>query len=206
MELMKCIQDRRSIRKFLPDPVDENDLKEIVEAGILAPNAENEQMWRFVAVTNGELIQKIAEAVSRRVDAIAAACELMGSSDFANHKYFTVFFQNAPAVILAYTRPSVNALEKALDLLSVEFKTSTPVNPSEQSMGAAIQNMTLVAHEKGYGTTWMFAPVLAHREIGELTNVPIPWTLTALLPIGRPAQQPRQRPRKSVDEVFTIIR
>ena len=203
---MQCIQERRSIRKFLPDPVNEDDLREIVEAGILAPNAENEQMWRFVAVTNSEMIKKIADEVSRRVDAIATACEMLGSSDFAHHKYFTIFFQHAPALILAFTRPSTNALEKALGLLRVEFKTATPVNPSEQSMGAAIQTMSLAAHAKGYGTTWMFAPVLAYREIGELTGVPDPWVLTALLPIGKPAQQPRPRPRKSIDEVYMLIR
>jgi nitroreductase len=206
MELMEAIRDRRSIRKFLPDPVAEEDLAEIVAAGTLAPNAENDQMWRFVAVTNKQLIAKIGEVVSLRVDSMIKACETLGYDGLAHHKYFLVFFQNAPAIITAFTRPSVNAVDKALAVLGMEFKTSVPVDAVQQSIGAAIQNMSLVAHAKGYGTTWMFGPVLAHHEIAQLLGVPEPWMLSALLPIGKPSQHPRPRPRKPLDEVFTIIK
>ncbi len=73
MDLTEAIRGRRSIRKFKPDSVNENDLREIIEAATLAPNAENQQMWHFVAVTNRELIQKIGDSVSVRLDAPASS-------------------------------------------------------------------------------------------------------------------------------------
>ena len=205
MELMEAIRDRRSIRKFLPDPVDRADLQEIVRAGTLAPNAENDQMWRFVAVTNKKIIQQIGQLVSARVDAIDQACKALGYDQYANHKYFLVFFQDAPAIITAFCRPMINANDKALDVLHMRLDLPQPICPIQQSMGAALQNISLAAHAKGYGTTWMYAPVLAYREIAEVLSVPEPWVLSALLPIGRPAQHPKPRPRKPIEEVFSLI-
>lgn len=206
MDVMEAIRERRSIRKFLPDPVDEADLKEIVQAGTLAPNAENDQMWRFIAITNQDLIKQIGDIVSAKVDAIDKACRTLGYEEYSNHKYFLVFFKDAPAIITAFCRPSINANDRALNVLNMELKTPVPICPVQQSMGAAIQNISLAAHAKGYGTTWMYAPVLAYREVAELLNVPEPWVLSALLPIGRPAQHPKPRPRKPIDEVYTLIK
>lgn len=206
MQLIEAIRERRSIRKFLPDPVNELDLKEIVEAATLAPNAENDQMWKFVAVTNKQLIKNIGEVVSTRVDSIVDACHKFGYDKIAKHKYFLTFFKDAPAVIVVFARPSLNEIDLALEKLNMKFKTPITIDTVQQSIGAAIQNMSLVAHSKGYGTTWMFAPVLAYGEIGELLDVQEPWVVTALLPIGRPANQPKARPRKSIDEVYSLIK
>jgi nitroreductase len=206
MDLMEAISERRSIRKFLPDSVNEDDLKEIVYAGTLAPNAENDQMWRFIAVTNRDLIKQIGDIVSARVDAIDQACKMLGYENYINHKYFLVFFKDAPAIITAFCRSSVNATDKALNVLNMQLNPPIPICPVQQSMGAAIQNISLAAHAKGYGTTWMYAPVLAYKEIAELLNVPDPWVLSALLPIGRPAQQPKARPRMPMDEVYSLVK
>jgi nitroreductase len=50
---MSCIQQvltRRSVRKYKPEPVSEAVLKNILEAGRLAPSATNRQPWYFVIV------------------------------------------------------------------------------------------------------------------------------------------------------------
>ena len=206
MDLMEAIEGRRSIRKFLDEPVCEEDLKEIVRAGILAPNAENDQAWYFVAVTNKEVLNKISEVVNHRVDSIIDACKKFDYDAIEKHKYFLTFFKDAPALILAFARPSDNAINLALDKLNMDFKTPIPIDVVQQSIGAALQNISLAAHSKGYGTTWMFGPVVAYKEIAELVNVTEPWVLSAVLPIGRPAQSPKPRPRKSIDEVYTIIK
>ncbi len=48
---MKVIQDRRSIREWTDEPVSEQDLALILEAGRQAPSGENAQPWRFIIVT-----------------------------------------------------------------------------------------------------------------------------------------------------------
>lgn len=207
MELMRAIHDRRSIRKFLPDTVDEKDLEEIIHAGTLAINAENKQMWYFVAVTNKGLIEQACDAVSDRVDSLVNACRVFDQGEvLANHKYFMTFFRSAPAVIAVFAAPFDDVIEKAMGILNVEFKAPIPLSSAQQSVGAAIQNISLVAHSKGYGTTCMYAPVLAYREIGELLEVIEPFVLTALIPIGKPAQHPKARPRKSLGEVYKFMK
>ncbi|TCQ03435.1 nitroreductase family protein [Serpentinicella alkaliphila] len=60
----------------------------------------------------------------------------------------------------------------ALDKLNMKVNTPIPIDPMQQSMGAAIQNISLATHAKGFGTTWMYAPVIAYREIGEIVMFP----------------------------------
>jgi nitroreductase len=74
-----------------------------------------------------------------------------------------------------------------------------------QSIGAAIQNILLAAEAKGYGTCWMCAPLTAQYELCELLQIQKPWSIAALIPIGIPAEAPLLRPRKPIEEVFSVI-
>lgn len=207
MELMEALQGRRSIRKFTLDPVDEKDLEEIVRAGTLATNAENAQMWYFVAVTNRELIERAGDAVQLRIESLSRAMETLGlGAAFGGQPFFLTFFRHAPAFIAVFTRPFVSGVEKLYRNLNGAFNPPIPILPGLQSIGAAIQNIALAAYGKGYGTTCMNGPVLAYREIAELLGVPEPWVLAALMPIGRPAHRPKARPHKPLEEVYRLIR
>lgn len=59
---MGCIEHRTSIRKFKDQEVEESKILEILEAGMRAPSACNEQPWLFYVVTNKEIIDKLANA------------------------------------------------------------------------------------------------------------------------------------------------
>ncbi len=48
MDFKELIQTRRSIRKFRAEEVEEEDLREILEAARLAPSASNLQPWKFI--------------------------------------------------------------------------------------------------------------------------------------------------------------
>ena len=62
MELMDVIRQRRSIRKYKPDPVSEADLEYVLEAARLAPSWANSQCWKFVVVTDPEVKGELAKA------------------------------------------------------------------------------------------------------------------------------------------------
>ena len=47
-ETLKILKERRSIRSFRPEPVREEDLNAILEAGIYAPSAKNLQSTKLV--------------------------------------------------------------------------------------------------------------------------------------------------------------
>jgi len=60
--MIKAIETRRSIRKYLIDkPVTEQQLKQLLRAAMLAPSARNTRPWEFIAITKREILDKIAE-------------------------------------------------------------------------------------------------------------------------------------------------
>ena len=68
MDLFEAIDKRYSYRaKFTDAPVPRDDLQKIVQAGIQAPSAKNEQVASFVIVDDPQLLSQIAQIVDRPV-------------------------------------------------------------------------------------------------------------------------------------------
>lgn len=59
--LLALIKSRRSIRHFLPDPVPEEMLDQMIEAGRWAPSAGNRQPWVFIVIQDDELRTQVAQ-------------------------------------------------------------------------------------------------------------------------------------------------
>jgi len=64
MKLLEAIQSRRSIRKFKPDPIPEDYINELIEAGRLAPSGTNLQPARYVVIKSDEAKAKLKECTS----------------------------------------------------------------------------------------------------------------------------------------------
>ena len=47
---LDVIKERRSIRKFKPEQIKEEELQAIIEAGLYAPSAINKQSWNFTVI------------------------------------------------------------------------------------------------------------------------------------------------------------
>lgn len=60
-ELIKTIFARRSIRKYSPKLVSEEDVKTILEAAMAAPSSSNRKPWHFVVVTDRVILDKLAK-------------------------------------------------------------------------------------------------------------------------------------------------
>ena len=50
MDLFEAIKTRRSVRKYLDKPVEDDKLEAVLEAVRLAPSWANMQCWRLVVV------------------------------------------------------------------------------------------------------------------------------------------------------------
>ena len=61
-EVIKAMEERRSIRSFKPDMPPKADIQQIVEAGLYAASARGRQDVITVAVTNKELRDRISDA------------------------------------------------------------------------------------------------------------------------------------------------
>ena len=74
MDLFEAIARRHSYRgEFTDQPVPREDLEKIVQAGIQAPSAKNEQVARFVIVDDPAIIAKLAQIIDRPVVQTARA-------------------------------------------------------------------------------------------------------------------------------------
>ena len=58
--VIQNIKTRRSIRKYKSIPVPKELIQEVMECGKYAPSARNFKQWQFVAVTDKEMIEKLA--------------------------------------------------------------------------------------------------------------------------------------------------
>ena len=61
MDCLEIIKTRQSIRKYKSDPISAEIIKQIVDAGRLAPTGNNVQPWEFIIVTNQEKRNRLAE-------------------------------------------------------------------------------------------------------------------------------------------------
>jgi len=61
MSLLDAIFKRRSIRRYKSEPVREEVMRNILEAGRLAPSANNAQPWHFIVVTDPKLKHALSQ-------------------------------------------------------------------------------------------------------------------------------------------------
>jgi len=71
-DFFKVVEGRRSVRQFTAEPVSDQALEKILEAGRWAPSGKNTQPWGFVLVKSKEKREGLA-ALSRQKDLIESA-------------------------------------------------------------------------------------------------------------------------------------
>ncbi|MEW6106050.1 MAG: nitroreductase family protein [Bacillota bacterium] len=59
MEVFECIQTRPAVRSFRPDPLPDDVVKRILEAGRQAHSQRNRQPWRFIVIQDRDTLKQI---------------------------------------------------------------------------------------------------------------------------------------------------
>ena len=65
MDIFEAIKNRRSIRHYKPDPVDDKTVEKVLEAAHWAPSWGNQQCWRFVVVRDPKTKSDIADTLNK---------------------------------------------------------------------------------------------------------------------------------------------
>ena len=63
MDILQAIKERRSIRKYSEEPISEDQLNQILEAGRWAPSRGNGQPWKFIVLDDGDIRKELAEVI-----------------------------------------------------------------------------------------------------------------------------------------------
>lgn len=61
-ERLRTIYARRSVRKYTADPVEEAEIRSLLEAAMAAPSGSDRQPWQFVVVTDRRTLDELAAA------------------------------------------------------------------------------------------------------------------------------------------------
>ena len=97
------------------------------------------------------------------------------------------FIAEAPVVIAAVA-------------LNPERVMSCEVPAYAINLTIAVDHMTLQACEQGLGTCWIGA--FSQEQVKKILNIPDQYKVVALLPLGFPADSPKPKTRKSLEEII----
>src|SRR4029453_8992960 len=88
METWDAIRARRNVRRYTDEPVPEEPLTRIAEAGWRAPSAANRQHWDFIVVTDRDQLAELATVWqgARHIPGSAATI-VLGLSDPESERY-----------------------------------------------------------------------------------------------------------------------
>jgi nitroreductase len=92
MDTLEAILTRRSIRSYESKPVEERLVKKIIEAGMSAPSAGNEQPWHFIVIKDREILAKVPEFSphAHMINQASLGILICGDPDLEKHKGFWV--------------------------------------------------------------------------------------------------------------------
>jgi nitroreductase len=214
LDLFEAIFGRRSTRWFTDEPVAQDDLDTMLRAAAAAPSGHNHQMWYFIVIRNKALQKRMRRVVVDEHRRLAEMALQRGGLEkeakrLQNLPRGWIFFDTAPISIAVCERmlppDSRVRLLQGIGMSESEVRHRRP-SIGLQSVAAATQNLLLAAHGLGYGACWMTAPNTAAVQLEELLEIEPPLKLRALVPIGRPAREPKAPPpRKPMEEIVRII-
>ncbi len=187
--LAALLQGRRSVRKYRAHPVTREHIEQIVEAARWAPSPHGRQPWRFVILTAAEPKVRLAEQMGTtwrqnlemdRQDTETVNIRLEKSRQR---------ILNAPAIII----PCLYLED--LDRYPDEKRQSNETTMAIQSLGAAIQNMLLMAYDLGLDTGWMCAPLFCPEIVCGALELDTRLIPHALITVGYAAAYPQRHER-----------
>ena len=211
MSKLDFIYKRKSIRDYKDAVVPKEDILKMLDAATHAPSPKHQQNWHFVVVQDKEIINKMADAVSKSHEYIAS----LTKNEDEKKKFMRVLpyyinFKRSSCAILVYANEYKMVEEKILrennvgeDIIEVMKSTQS----AAQGIGAAVENFMLAATAMGYGTCYMTGPVHAKKEIEEIIKFEkSEYSLMSIISLGVPADETPDSPkRKPLEEVVTFI-
>src|SRR5271166_2457827 len=179
-DLFEIIATTRAMRRLKPDPVPDQLIKTILEAGAAAANGGNSQTWRFLVVKDPAIKQAVQvwykkafeEVIGPRYAASAPPPGVTAEKYARQHDavaYLTEHFHEAPVWIVACLKDGAN-----------------PGRGVDASIYPAVQNMLLAIRALGLGSTLTTRHLQFEKETEAALGLPPGVHSYAILPVGYP--------------------
>ncbi|MBP2649199.1 MAG: nitroreductase [Firmicutes bacterium] len=199
MDVKTALENRRSIRKYKPDPVSDELVKELLEAARLAPSGTNHQPWRFIIIRDQAMKDKIQAAAFDQKYLSEAPVLLVCCADISTYELDTkkrvqeliAVGAMDPGAIDTY--PGLNQPKNAEVLKGY-------IPHAMLNVALAMENIALRAVSLGLGTC--IVQLMKPKKIAGILALPENLIITALMPVGFPDQNPAPRPRLALEEII----
>jgi len=186
---------RRSIRRYLPEPVSTETILDLLAVATTAPSAHNRQPWRFAVLATDEAKTGLARCMGERLraDRLADSDDAQAVDIDVRRSFERV--TQAPVVIIVcatvvdmdrYPDPRRNEAEKIMAI---------------QGTAMAVQNLLVAAHAAGLGACWMCAPLFCPEVVTSALELPQDWEPLALITMGWPADTGKPFSRRPFGEI-----
>lgn len=187
--LATLLQNRRSVRKYQDLPVSREYIEQIIEAARWAPSPHGRQPWRFVVLSRQELKLRLA-------DQMGGTWKQNLQMDGQDAEIVQIRLNKSRQRILSAPVIIIPCLYlEDLDYYPDERRQADEKSMAIQSIGAAIQNMLLMAYDLGLDAGWMCAPLFCPEIVCNALDLDIKLIPQALITIGYAAADPQSRER-----------
>jgi nitroreductase len=195
----EAIEKRRSIRKFKPDSIPDEHIRELLNAARLAPSGCNAQPWRFKVVKDAETKAKLAQAAYDQSFISQAPVVIVCCADVQGYFDGTVSGAQDMGKIGAIEGRIVTILEgRAEAFKTIERSELGPRIAS--NVAIAIEHIVLRALDYGLGSCWI--RLIDEQKVKEIFGWNDNIYVVAILPIGYPAEIPDARKRLELNEII----
>jgi nitroreductase len=167
-QMLAIIYGRQSDRKYDRRPVESEKLERIIEAARMSPSANNAQPWKFIVVTDPDMLLKISEAASDK---------LLGMNSFVSQ---------APAQIVVVR-------EKA-DIATRAAGVAKKRDYSLIDIGIASENICLQAEAEGLGSCMI--GWFDEKKVKKHLGIPTSKRVELIITLGYSISSQREKKRK----------
>lgn len=211
MDLYEVMRTTFAARQFTTDEVPDSVLAKILDNARFAPSGGNRQGWKVIVIrdqSKREALVPLVTSVMSRYRAQVNAGEnpyntinpsQVTQSDIDNVDLppsYVQQFVDAPVLLLVVVDLSVVAsMDSELDRVGVV---------SGGSIYPFAWNILLAARNEGYGGTLTTFLAPFESDVKSLFNIPDPYAVCALLPIGKPVKQLTKLRRNPVSSFATV--
>ena len=199
MDVFEALYTTRAMRRVSENPIPEDDLKQMVDAGIRAPSGSNRQGWKFILVTDAEIRNQLGDLYREAWDFYVKEF-YGGTSDLGASN---VNDDEKAEQVVRITK-SATWLSENFHKVPAMFVVLSRNDPTGSSIFPAIWNLMLAGRAHGIGTCLttvlgMFKPQKAF----EILNIPSDkgWKIDAVVTAGYPLGKWGVAKRTPVDEV-----
>ncbi len=195
-----AIVNRRSIRKFKPEPVPDEYIRELLEAARLAPSGSNAQPWRFRVVRDVGTRAMLGKAAHNQAFIAKAPVVIVCCADIREYLDGSVSGAQDLGKIGALEGRIVEILEDRVRKIRSSYTIEQLMQLIAPNVAIAVEHMVLRALDFGLGTCWI------RLLDGEAVKRIFDWGdnvfVFALLPVGFPDESPAPRKRLPLDKLI----